>query len=264
MSSLESSSESLAVNTHGQRSRRAARAEAQAFIDTLKPLQHPNSQKLYLQGSREDLRVGMRQILQTDTRIGGTTAAPIIEKNPPIPVYDCAGPYSDPAAQINVRQGLAKLRLPWIIERQDTEVLDCATSDFTQQRLKDDGLDHLRFDAGSSAIVRPRRALPGKRVSQLHYARQGIITPEMEYVAIRENMALAKVQDEILNRRGQGESFGAVIGKPITPEFVRDEIARGRAIIPLNINHPEAEPMIIGRNFLVKVNANIGNSAVSN
>lgn len=263
MSSLESSSESLAVNTQGQRNRRAARAQAQAFIDTLKPLQHPNSQKLYLQGSREDLRVGMRQILQTDTRIGGTTAAPIVEKNPPIPVYDCAGPYSDPAAQINVRQGLAKLRLPWIIERQDTEVLDCATSDFTQQRLKDDGLDHLRFDAVSSAIVRPRRALPGKRVSQLHYARQGIITPEMEYVAIRENMALAEVQDEILNRRGQGESFGAVIGKPITPEFVRDEIARGRGIIPLNINHPEAEPMIIGRNFLVKVNANIGNSAVT-
>ena len=117
MSSLESSSESLAVNTHGQTNRRVARAEAQAFIDTLKPLQHPNSQKLYLQGSRADLRVGMRQILQTDTRIGGTVIAANVEKNPPIPVYDCAGPYSDLAAQINVRQGLAKLRLPWIIER---------------------------------------------------------------------------------------------------------------------------------------------------
>ncbi|WP_293635671.1 phosphomethylpyrimidine synthase ThiC [Shewanella sp. CG12_big_fil_rev_8_21_14_0_65_47_15] len=244
-------------------SRRETRALAQVFIDTLAPLQHPNSQKVYLEGSSADIRVGMRQILQTDTLVGGTAEAPIMEKNPPIRVYDCAGPYSDPKADINVRQGLSKLRLPWIVERQDTEVLACATSDFTQQRLADDGLDHLRFEAGSSAIVRPRRALQGKRVSQLHYARQGIITPEMEYVAIRENMALAQVQDEILNRKAKGEAFGALVGEPITAEFVRAEVARGRAIIPLNINHPEAEPMIIGRNFLVKVNANIGNSAVT-
>ncbi|SIR20028.1 hydroxymethylpyrimidine synthase [Shewanella morhuae] len=244
-------------------SRRETRAQAQAFIDTLAPLQHPNSQKIYLEGSSTDIRVGMRQILQTDTLVGGTDDAPIMETNPPIRVYDCAGPYSDPDADINVRLGLDKLRQNWIIARNDTEQLPCATSDFTQQRLADDGLDHLRFEAGSSAIVRPRRALQGKRVSQLHYARQGIITPEMEYVAIRENMALAEVQDEILNRKAKGEAFGALVGEPITAEFVRAEVARGRAIIPLNINHPEAEPMIIGRNFLVKVNANIGNSAVT-
>ena len=244
-------------------SRRETRAQAQVFIDTLAPLQHPNSQKIYLKGSSADIRVGMRQILQTDTLVGGTDDAPIMEKNPPIRVYDCAGPYSDPEADINVRLGLSKLRQNWILARNDTEQLPCATSDFTQQRLADDGLDHLRFEAGSSAIVRPRRALQGKRVSQLHYARQGIITPEMEYVAIRENMALTQVQDEILNRKAKGEAFGALVGEPITAEFVRAEVARGRAIIPLNINHPEAEPMIIGRNFLVKVNANIGNSAVT-
>ena len=244
-------------------SRRETRAQAQAFIDTLAPLQHPNSQKIYLEGSSVDIRVGMRQILQTDTLVGGTDDAPIMEKNPPIRVYDCAGPYSDPDADINVRLGLDKLRQNWILARNDTEQLPCATSDFTQQRLADDGLDHLRFEAGSSAIVRPRRALQGKRVSQLHYARQGIITPEMEYVAIRENMSLAEVHDEILNRKAKGEAFGALVGEPITAEFVRAEVARGRAIIPLNINHPEAEPMIIGRNFLVKVNANIGNSAVT-
>ncbi|MCH1931204.1 phosphomethylpyrimidine synthase ThiC [Shewanella sp. A25] len=259
-----SSSNQIPVRTDGKSARRReARTEAQSFIDTLKPLQHPNSQKIYLTGSRDDLRVGMRQIHQTPTRIGGSQAAPITQANPPITVYDCAGPYSDPSAVINVREGLVKLRLPWIIERADTEILASASSGFTQQRLKDDGLEHLRFDAESTSARRPRRAIVGKRVSQLHYARQGIITPEMEYVAIRENMALAGVGDEVLNRRSQGEAFGAAIGQAITPEFVRDEIARGRAIIPLNINHPEAEPMIIGRNFLVKVNANIGNSAVT-
>lgn len=244
-------------------SRRETRAQAQAFIDTLAPLQHPNSQKIYLEGSRSDIRVGMRHILQADTILGGTETAPITEVNPPIRVYDCAGPYSDPNADINVRQGLNKLRQAWILERNDTEQLPHVSSDFTQQRLADDGLDHLRFESDSSSIVRPRRALAGKRVSQMHYARQGIITPEMEYVAIRENMALAEVKDDILTRKAKGESFGALVGEPVTPEFVRSEVARGRAIIPLNINHPEAEPMIIGRNFLVKVNANIGNSAVT-
>ncbi|MDR6964527.1 phosphomethylpyrimidine synthase ThiC [Shewanella putrefaciens] len=260
---LNKSAESSQSTVPKAPSRRETRAQAQAFIDTLVPLQHPNSQKIYLEGSSADIRVGMRQILQTDTLVGGTDDAPIMEKNPPIRVYDCAGPYSDPEADINVRLGLVKLRQNWILARKDTEQLPCATSDFTLQRLADDGLDHLRFEAGSSAIVRPRRALQGKRVSQLHYARQGIITPEMEYVAIRENMALVQVEDEILNRKAKGEAFGAVVGEPITAEFVRSEVARGRAIIPLNINHPEAEPMIIGRNFLVKVNANIGNSAVT-
>ena len=144
-------------------------------------------------------------------------------------------------------------------ERQDTEQLTGASSGFTQQRLADDGLDHLRFDA----LVAPKRAKPGKCVTQMHYARQGIVTPEMEYIAIRENMARAEVTDTVLTQKAPGEAFGAHIGQLITPEFVRDEVARGRAIIPLNINHPETEPMIIGRNFLVKVNANIGNSAVT-
>ncbi|MFV7770455.1 phosphomethylpyrimidine synthase ThiC [Shewanella marisflavi] len=239
--------------------RRETRAQAQAFIDNLKPLQHANSEKIYLQGSRADLKVAMRQIHQSDTLIGGTQSAPIVAKNPPIKVYDCAGPYSDPKADINVRRGLDKLRSAWIAERDDTQTLSQASSGFTQQRLADEGLDHLRFEH----LPRPRRAKDGKVVTQMHYARRGIITPEMEYVALRENMARDTVTDEVLTQRAPGESFGAKVGQAITPEFVRQELAAGRAIIPLNINHPEAEPMIIGRNFLVKVNANIGNSAVT-
>ncbi|MBL4912002.1 phosphomethylpyrimidine synthase ThiC [Shewanella schlegeliana] len=228
-------------------------------MDNLKPLQHPNSEKIYLEGSRADLKVGMRQIHQADTLVGGTEDEPVFEANPPLRVYDCAGAYSDPDANIDVHRGLDKLRANWITERDDTQQLAGASSGFTQQRLADDGLDHLRFES----LIPPRRAKAGKRVTQLHYARQGIITPEMEYIAIRENMAMAEVGDPILTQKDCGESFGAVIGEPITAEFVRQEVARGRAIIPLNINHPEAEPMIIGRNFLVKVNANIGNSAVT-
>ncbi|MDO6620206.1 phosphomethylpyrimidine synthase ThiC [Shewanella sp. 6_MG-2023] len=239
--------------------RRETRAQAQNFIETLKPLQHPNSEKIYLSGSRPDLLVGMRQIHQSDTILGGSEDAPVTEANPAIKVYDCAGAYSDPDAEINVRLGLNKFRQAWIEEREDTEQLDGVSSDFTQQRLVDDGLDHLRFEA----LVRPKKAKSGRRVTQMHYARKGIITPEMEYIAIRENMAREQVTDEILTQKAPGEAFGAHIGQPITAEFVRDEVARGRAIIPLNINHPEAEPMIIGRNFLVKVNANIGNSAVT-
>jgi len=239
--------------------RREIRAQAQQFIDTLTPLQHPNSEKVYLTGSRDDLRVGMRQIIQSDTMVGGTESAPILEPNAPLKVYDCAGPYSDPDVEINVRKGLAKFRQHWIEERGDTEQLEGVSSGFTQQRLADDGLDHLRFDS----LLPPRKAQIGKCVTQLHYARQGIITPEMEYIAIRENMDQDVISDKVLRQKAKGESFGASIEQVITPEFVRQEIARGRAIIPLNINHPEAEPMIIGRNFLVKVNANIGNSAVT-
>ena len=239
--------------------RRETRAQAQQFIDNLKPLQHPNSEKVYLQGSRPDLKVAMRQIHQADTLLGGDESNPQFEANPPLKVYDCAGAYSDPDANIDVRKGLEKFRNSWIIERDDTEQLGAVSSGFTQQRLADDGLDHLRFES----LLPPRRAKAGQRVTQLHYARQGIITPEMEYIAIRENMAMAEVTDPILTQKDKGESFGASISEPITAEFVRSEIARGRAIIPLNINHPEAEPMIIGRNFLVKVNANIGNSAVT-
>ncbi|QYJ73668.1 phosphomethylpyrimidine synthase ThiC [Shewanella sp. FJAT-52076] len=239
--------------------RRETRKAAQDFIDNLKPLRRPNSEKIFIEGSQPDIQVGMRQIHQTDTRIVNSHGEETFEANPPIKVYDCAGPYSDPEADINVRQGLPKLREGWILARCDTEELNSASSNFTQQRLADEGLDHLRFDV----LPKPRRAKAGKRVTQLHYARQGIITPEMEYIAIRENMARDEVTDEQLNRKKPGEAFGALVGKPITPEFVRDEVARGRAIIPANINHPEAEPMIIGRNFLVKVNANIGNSAVT-
>ncbi|QBF84711.1 phosphomethylpyrimidine synthase ThiC [Shewanella maritima] len=239
--------------------RRQTRNQAQEFINNLKPLLHPNSDKVYLDGPN-GIKVGMRKINQTDTIIGGTKDAPITEKNPAIHVYDCAGVYSDPNAEIDVRKGVPKIRSHWIEARQDTEALADVSSNFTQQRLADDGLDHLRFEE----LPKPIRAKQGKNVTQMHYAKQGIITPEMEYIAIRENMARAELkQDEQLNRKAPGESFGALVGEPITAEFVRSEVARGRAIIPVNINHPEAEPMIIGRNFLVKVNANIGNSAVT-
>ena len=239
--------------------RRQTRAQAQQFIDNLKPLLHPNSSKVYLPGSLHDIQVGMRAIHQTDTVIGGSEHAPVLEHNPDIMVYDCAGPYSDPQAHIDVRQGLPRLRQHWIEQRGDVQRLLHASSDFTQQRLADEELNALRF----IAPVNPLKARQGKRVTQMHYARAGIITPEMEYVAIRENMAREHVHNAVLEQKAPGQAFGATIGQPISAEFVREEVARGRAIIPLNINHPEAEPMIIGRNFLVKVNANIGNSAVT-
>ncbi|STQ46787.1 Phosphomethylpyrimidine synthase [Ewingella americana] len=174
-------------------------------------------------------------------------------------MYDTAGPYGDPEASIDVHAGLEKLRAGWIASRNDTEELPQVSSGFTQQRLADDGLDHLRFEH----LPRPRKALAGKNVTQLHYARKGIITPEMEFIAIRENMGRERIRGEVLRQQHPGESFGAHLPANITPEFVRQEVAAGRAIIPANINHPESEPMIIGRNFLVKVNANIGNSAVT-
>jgi len=223
-----------------------------AHVDAaaIKPL--PNSRKVYVEGSRPDIRVPMREISQADTPAGMGA-----EKNQPIYVYDCSGPYTDPAVQIDVRSGLPEMREGWIAERNDTEQLSQASSHYGQQRLADPALAELRFNLHRA----PRRAKPGANVSQMHYARQGIITPEMEYVAIRENQKIEGLS-ELLKTQHQGERFGAAIPKVITPEFVRDEIARGRAIIPANINHPEAEPMIIGRNFLVKINANIGNSAL--
>lgn len=239
--------------------RRQTRANAQQFIDNLKPLLHPNSRKVYLAGSHHNIKVGMRAISQTDTVLGGTEDSPIIEINPDIMVYDCAGSYSDPEANIDVRRGLAALRRDWIIQRGDVEQLSHVSSGYTQERMADDGLDHLRFDSRDT----PLKARAGQCVTQMHYARAGIITPEMEYIAIRENMGREDVTDEVLIQKAPGNAFGALVGQPITAEFVRDEVARGRAIIPVNINHPEAEPMIIGRNFLVKVNANIGNSAVT-
>ncbi|MBL1386877.1 MAG: phosphomethylpyrimidine synthase ThiC [Colwellia sp.] len=219
----------------------------------------PNSQKVYVEGSQPGVRVGMREITLSDTFIGGTDENPVYESNEPLRVYDTSGPYTDPNFELDVRKGLPKFREQWIAGRNDTEVLDSVTSQFAQQRMADDGLDHIRFDH----LPKIRRGKAGKNVTQMHYARQGIVTPEMEYVAVRENMGRAKIREELLAAQHKGESFGASIPDFITPEFVRDEIARGRAILPNNINHPETEPMIVGRNFLVKVNANIGNSSVT-
>ncbi|NUJ40894.1 phosphomethylpyrimidine synthase ThiC [Pseudoalteromonas sp. 0303] len=219
----------------------------------------PNSHKVYVEGTQDNVRVGMREISLSDTFIGGTEENPVLEPNAPIRVYDTSGPYTDPDFQLDVRKGLEKYREKWIESRGDTEILDSVTSQFSQQRMADEGLDHIRFEH----LPKIRRAKAGKNVTQMHYARQGIVTPEMEYVAIRENMGRAKIREELLAAQHKGESFGASIPDFITPEFVRDEIARGRAVLPNNINHPETEPMIIGRNFLVKVNANIGNSSVT-
>ncbi|MBB1293878.1 phosphomethylpyrimidine synthase ThiC [Pseudoalteromonas sp. SR44-5] len=219
----------------------------------------PSSHKVYVQGTQDNVRVGMREITLSDTFIGGTDENPVYESNAPLRVYDTSGPYTDPDFTLDVRKGLDKYREQWIESRGDTEILGSVSSQFSQQRMADEGLDHIRFEH----LPKIRRAKAGKNVTQMHYARQGIITPEMEYVAIRENMGRAQLQKELLAQQHQGESFGASIPEFITPEFVRDEIARGRAILPNNINHPETEPMIVGRNFLVKVNANIGNSSVS-
>jgi phosphomethylpyrimidine synthase len=240
---------------------------ANAHVDAAAVQPLPNSRKVYIEGSRPDIRVPMRAISQDDTptAFGG-------EKNPPIYVYDCSGPYSDPAAKIDIRSGLPALRARWIAERGDVEELPDLSSEFGRKRATDKSLDELRFPG---LHRKPLRAKAGQNVSQMHYARQGIITPEMEYVAIRENnnrrayieslRSTGKMGEKmaaLLGRQHPGQNFGASIPEEITPEFVRSEIARGRAIIPNNINHPESEPMIIGRNFLVKINANIGNSAL--
>ncbi|MBZ0104867.1 MAG: phosphomethylpyrimidine synthase ThiC [Sulfuricella denitrificans] len=224
-----------------------------AHVDeaAVKPL--PNSRKIYVQGSRPDIRVPMREISQSET-----PASFGAEKNPPIFVYDTSGPYSDPGAKIDIRTGLESVRGAWIEGRGDTEPLDGLTSEFGRQRLSDPQLAEMRFNLERQ----PRRAKVGRNVTQMHYARQGIITPEMEYIAIRENQRRDNLA-EIFTTQHPGDSFGASIPPVITPEFVRDEVARGRAIIPANINHPELEPMIIGRNFLVKINGNIGNSALA-
>jgi phosphomethylpyrimidine synthase len=232
---------------------------ATAHVDdaAIRPL--PNSRKVYV----GPLRVPMREVSQADTPtlFGG-------EPNPPITVYDCSGPYTDPAAKIDIRSGLPALRDPWIFQRGDVETLKGPSSAYGQERLNDPRLAELRFNLKRN----PRR---GKgNVTQMHYARKGIVTPEMEFIAVRENLQreayIASLQGrtgekmrELLLKQHRGESFGAAIPEKITPEFVRSEVARGRAIIPANINHPESEPMIIGRNFLVKINANIGNSALS-
>ncbi len=220
-------------------------AEARVDEAAVKPL--PNSRKTYVAGSRPDIRVPMREITQTGP----------VGENPPIFVYDTSGPYTDPHGRVDIRSGLPALRARWIEERGDTEELPGLSSAYGRAREADAGLAELRFDLKR----RPRRAKAGANVTQMRYAKRGIVTPEMEFVAIRENQRLDALSD-LLKTQHRGESFGAAIPKVITPEFVRDEIARGRAVLPANINHPEAEPMIIGRNFLVKINCNIGYSPI--
>ncbi len=218
----------------------------------------PASRKVFVAGSRPDIRVPMREISQTPTRTQNG-----LEPNPPIYVYDTSGPYTDPQAEIDLLRGLPEVRRGWIEGRGDCEVLDGPTSAYGRARAQDPATAHLRF----AHIRPPRRAKPGRNVTQMHYARRGIITEEMEYVAIRENLKLQELREDPryaeLLRQHRGMSFGAQIPDVITPEFVREEIARGRAIIPANINHTELEPMIIGRNFRVKINTNIGNSATT-
>jgi len=218
----------------------------------------PNSRKIFVSGSRPDIKVGMREVALTPTRTSSGA-----EENPPITVYDTSGPYTDPGAIIDLRKGLAPVREQWILARGDTEQLDGPSSEYARTREHDAQLASLRFEH----IRRPRRARSGANVTQMHYARKGIVTPEMEYIAVRETLRLNELRKDPryakLLRQHPGMNFGAAIRDEITPEFVRDEVARGRAIIPSNINHPESEPMIIGRNFLVKINTNIGNSAVT-
>jgi phosphomethylpyrimidine synthase len=251
-------------------------AEAHVDAAAVEPL--PNSRKVYVTGSQPDIRVPMREITQADTPTGFGG-----EKNPPIYVYDTSGPYTDPEARIDIRAGLPALRQRWIEARGDTVSLDGLSSEYGRERAADPATAQLRFPGLHRT---PRRAAAGANVSQMHYARKGIVTPEMEYIAIRENQRRAEYIEslrtsgptgaklaDMMGRQHPGQAFGAAAFgtaatgtntlNQITPDFVREEVARGRAIIPANINHPESEPMIIGRNFLVKVNANIGNSAVT-
>lgn len=212
-----------------------------------------NSRKVYVPGKIHDIQVAMREVSVEDSTIKGPGGSGSV-----VTIYDTSGPYSDPAQDIDVHKGLPRLREKWIMDRGDVEQLSDLSSEFGKGRLYNSDLDHLRF----KDVKLPLRAKSGKNVTQLHYARQGIITPEMEYVAIRENQRIDELQEELSQH--PGENFGAATPvSHITPEFVRDEIARGRAVLPCSINHPESEPMIIGRNFLVKINANIGNSAIT-
>lgn len=227
-----------------------------AYSITCSPF--PNSKKIYVKGSIHPINVAMREIELSPTKLvnGG------LEHNPPVTVYDTSGPYTDENAEIDILKGLPRIREQWILDRKDVEVLEGISSEYGKARLADPKLDELRF----AYDHQPKVAAKGKEITQLYYAKQGIITPEMEYVAIRENQRIEQLDSvsKDMAFQHEGNSFGANTPKhKITPEFVRDEIAAGRAIIPNNINHPESEPMVIGRNFLVKINANIGNSAVS-
>ncbi|MFA6082849.1 phosphomethylpyrimidine synthase ThiC [Mucilaginibacter sp.] len=224
----------------------------------------PASRKVYVKGLIHNIEVAMREVGLSETKLHGRFGE--IEHNAPVTIYDTSGPYTDPNIEIDVKQGLPRLREQWIIDRGDVERLGHISSDYGNQRANDKNLDALRF----AHISKPYRAQPGMNVSQMHYAKKGIITPEMEYIAIRENQRIDLLKEQlngqydVMSHQHPGQSFGANTPKGyITPEFVRQEVASGRAVIPSNINHPESEPMIIGRNFLVKINANIGNSAVT-
>jgi phosphomethylpyrimidine synthase len=222
----------------------------------------PGSRKVYVDGARPGVRVPMREIRQSPTRASARDGAVVLEENPPVSVYDTSGPYTDPDVAIDVRRGLPPLRRDWIQARADVQECEAPSSAFARARERDPKLAEVRFERARPLL----RARPGRRVTQMHYARRGEVTPEMEFVAIRESQRLERHRE--LAAQHPGEAFGAALpgghgGNAITPEFVRDEIARGRAILPANVNHPELEPMAIGRNFLVKINANIGNSAVT-
>ncbi|WP_342619704.1 phosphomethylpyrimidine synthase ThiC [Rhodoferax sp. GW822-FHT02A01] len=221
----------------------------------------PGSSRIHIQGSRPDIRVPFREVTLSDTLVHTGSGEPRREPNPALRLYDSSGIYTDPSVPVDITRGLAPLRASWIAERGDTEALPGISSAYGRQRLQDPRLQALRM----AHTPVPRRAKAGANVSQVHYAKKGIITPEMEYIAIRENLVRAQLQERLATERlpKPGQAFGALMAQQVTPEFVRDEVARGRAVIPSNINHPESEPMIIGRNFLVKVNANIGNSAVT-
>jgi len=229
-------------------------ASAAAKVDPLAIASFPNAKKFYVSGSRTDIQVPMRKISQQPTEVAGNMLT-----NPDIVVYDTSGPYTDPEANIDLRRGLPRLREAWIEERADTEILAETSSAYGRLRTVDPVVEAMRF----AHRTQPRRALPGANVSQMHYARRGVVTPEMEFVAIRENLERLRYQGSDLSRCHPGQNFGAQLPEQVTAEFVRQEIAAGKAIIPANINHPEIEPMIIGRNFLIKINANIGNSAVT-
>ncbi len=233
-----------------------SRSFESASLPELSSRPFPASSKVFVQGSSLDIKVAMREIALADTRLSNGE----VEKNPALRVYDTSGPYTDPEIAIDVKKGLPRLRSAWIERREDSELLSAETSQYAKVRRANLTLEPIRFQTAHQ----PRRAKSGRNVSQMHYAKRGIITPEMEYIAIRENLALAnQATADTTPIQHPGQSFGASIPKEITPEFVRQEVAAGRAVIPSNINHPEAEPMIIGRNFHVKVNANIGNSAVT-
>jgi phosphomethylpyrimidine synthase len=248
-----------AVNSLEADSQENHMMDSRSTVGTLQlPNAFPGSRKKYVVGSRPDMRVPYREISLTPTH-----HARGIEDNPPLPVYDCSGPFSEPDADVDLSKGLPNARSIWIDERGDTELLSAVSSKYSRERLNDLLVHNLRFPA----VPSPRRAIVGRNVTQMHYARKGVVTPEMEFVALRESMRIEELREDPayarLLRSHPGRAYGATLPASVTPEFIRSEVAAGRAIIPANINHPELEPMIIGRNFRVKINGNIGNSAVT-